>query len=210
MAFPTEHSTFGASIVPTSQQPAENVLRPPPASESPALTPMASREDMPSDHLVKPVPPHSPFHQHPPASFEKVHSRQASKTNVATYEKDLESGNATPLTGVNDENPFTSKISVDCNKECKMWPSRQTIIQSKMAEKRRRRDRKCCAGCGPVRDFWAQFDKRQKLLIKLAIGLFLVGIIVAIGVGISKAVHGTYYSQNGSQQEVGSHNGSGN
>jgi len=158
---------------------------------------------MHSEFLEKPVPPHSPFYQHPPASFERVHSRQSSKTNVGTYEKDLESGNATPLTA-EEENPFTKTITVDRNQECKMWPSKQTLMQTKMAEKRRKRDTASCAGCiAPAKDFWQKFDKRQQLYLKIGIAVFLVGVAVAIGVGISKAVHGGYYTAGGDERPVG-------
>ncbi|KAK5113871.1 hypothetical protein LTR85_010404 [Meristemomyces frigidus] len=196
---------FGASIVPMQQRAEEDALRPPPMLDSPVLTPAVSRDDMSTEYMDKPIPPHSPFYQHPPASFERMHSRQASKTGVATttYEKDLESGHATPLTGVNDDNPFTSKISVDHNKECNMWPSKNTLMQQRTREKQKRHATKGCAGCVPAREWWAKFDKRQQLYFKIAIALVLVGVAVALGVGISKAVHGTYYGKNGSQQTVG-------
>lgn len=157
---------------------------------------------MDSEYRDKPVPPHSPFYQHPPASFERAPSRQASKTNLAVFEKDLESGNATPLS-LEDANPFTKSITVDQNQECKMWPSKQTLMQTKMADKKKKRATGSCAGLGPVRDFWNTLDKRQKLFIKIAVALFLVGVAVAIGVGISKAVHGGVYSGEGSSKQIG-------
>lgn len=201
MSASKQTTRFGATIVPTSTH--DDTLRAPPMLDSPALTPAVSQDDMSTEYTNRPIPPHSPFYQHPPASFERVESRQASKTHLAVYEKDLESGHVTPLTMADDENPFGSKISVDHNKECKMWPSKQTLIQQKTAEKKKRRDMKCCAGFGPVRDWWAQFTKRQQLLMKIALALVLIGVAVAIGVGISKAVHGTYYSSDGGQQQVG-------
>ena len=148
------------------------------------------------------IPVNSPFYQHPPASFERVASRNASKTHLAVDEKDLESGHATPLTAADEDNPFTSKISVDRNKECTMWPSRQALMQQKTADKRKRRDAQGFLACGPARDWWAKFDKRQQLMMKIGLALFLIGVAVAIGIGISKAVHGTYYSAHG-QQNVG-------
>ncbi|KAK4540257.1 hypothetical protein LTR36_009662 [Oleoguttula mirabilis] len=206
MAVPSRSTHFGASIVPTQQRPEEEgILRPPPMLDSPTLTPVVSREEMASEYTDKPIPPHSPFYQHPPASFERVHSLQTSKTNIATttYEKDLEGGHATPLTAADDNNPFTSKISVDHNKECQMWPSKNTLLQQRTREKQKRNATKGCAGCVPAREWWAKFDKRQQLYFQIAIALVLVGVAVAIGVGISKAVHGTYYGKNGSQQTVG-------
>ncbi|KXL50550.1 hypothetical protein M433DRAFT_446706 [Acidomyces richmondensis BFW] len=204
----SETTTFGASIVPVAGR--EQPLQSPPAPDSPALTPAVSREDIVAEYHVteKPIPPHSPFYEHAPASSERVHARQANKLNVVpspSFEKDIESGNATPLSPNGDENPFTHKISLDCNKECKMWPSKQTLMEQKQAEKMRKRELRGYAGCGPLRNWWARFDKRQRLIIKIAIAVFVVGVLVAIGVGISKAVNGTYWANNnGDQQQVGS------
>lgn len=201
MAVPERSTNFGASVVSTHAEETD-ALRPPPMLDSPVLTPAVSNEDMTNEYTEKPVPPHSPFYQHPPASFERI---QTSKTNMAatTYEKDLESGHASPLAGIDDDNPFTSKISVDHNKECKMWPSKNTLMQQRTRDKHQRRVMKGCAGCAPLRQWWAKFDKRQQLYFKIAIALVLIGVAVAIGVGISRAVHGTYYGKNGSQQNVG-------
>lgn len=189
MAAPT---TFGASIVPAA--PYNN----PALSNSPALTPAVSTEDLRGEANTKPVPPHSPFYQHPPASFEKIHSRQGSRTdiNATPNEKDLEAGASTPLTVQQQQNdhPFASKVSVDCSKECRMWPSKQTLMQESQARRKRKRDQKTLGNVtGPVVEFWNRFDKRQKLWIKIALALVLVGVAVAIAVGITVAVNGTVY-----------------
>lgn len=83
-----------------------------------------------------------------------------------------------------------------------MWPSKQTLIQSRKAEKKKRRDGKMCGGCGPVRDFWARFTKQQKLLIKIAFALFMIGVVVAIAVGITVAVNGTVYVSDGHTESI--------
>ena len=165
------------------------------------MTPTASHEDLttasyPQQH----IPPSSPFYQ-APARLEPTHTRQSSKPSVATNEKDLEAGITTPLES-GEDNPFTSKISVDYNKECKMWPSKQTLIENRKAEKKRRRDGKRCGGCGPVVDFWGSFNARQKLTIKIVLALLLIGIAVAIGVGISIAVNGTVYVSDDRSQQI--------
>jgi hypothetical protein len=202
MASNNAPTTFGAVIVPTAQKNANNeITPPPPVIDSPALTPAVSREDLTPEFSDRRIPPHSPFYQHPPASFERAHSRQNSKDIGVVNEKDLESGLRTPL-APHTENPFAGKVSVDCNKECRMWPSKQTLIQSRKAEKRRKRDQKCCGGCGPVVDFWARFTKRQKLFIKIALVVFVLGVIAAIAVGISIAVNGTVYVSNGQTESI--------
>lgn len=119
----------------------------------------------------------------------------------AVNEKDLEAGARTPLHRDTDH-PFAAKQSVDCNKECRMWPSKQTLIQSRKAEKKKRRDGKLCGGCGPVRDFWARFTSRQKLFIKIALALFMLGVVVAIAVGITLAVNGTVYVSDGHNESI--------
>ncbi|RMY67686.1 hypothetical protein D0863_07619 [Hortaea werneckii] len=219
MANHPQAPTFGATIVPTSpdllRPSQDDILRPPQMLDSPVLTPSTSHEDMTPAYSENPIPPHSPFYQHPPASFERIHSRQTSKNHLGVYEKDLESGVggggesnpnlATPLTiaAADDDNPFTSKISIDANKECRMWPSRQTLMQQRAAQKTKRRAARGWAGCAPLREWWTKrFTKRQRWWIRIAIAVVVVGVMVAIGVGISKAVHGSYYSS-GARKEVG-------
>lgn len=136
--------------------------------------------------------------------MEKVHSRAGSKTHINVFEKDLEAGQSTPLAVADQDNPFRSKVSVDCNKECKMWPSRQTLMQTHLAEKQRRRDGRCCGGFGQVQDYFhSRFDKRQRLWIKILIAVFIVGVAIALGVGISKAVGSGVWSSNGGTQPIG-------
>ena len=221
MASTNKATTFGASIVPThshTQYNAEDALLPPQTLDSPVLTPAASHEDIGSEYNAtgKPIPIHSPFYTHPPASFERVqtsHSRQTSKVNITTNEKDLEAG-LTPLTthaaSHNDEsNPFTSKVSLEHNKECKMWPSKQTLMLQKTEARRAKHARKVCGGCAPVRQWWGQFDKKQRLIMKMLVAFLVIGAIVGICVGISVAVHGTYYSNQGQQSVQQQHGGKG-
>ena len=209
MAPSNEPTTFGAVIVPTltqEHQP-EDALLPSATLESPALTPAPSNEDMGSGDAAKPIPPYSPFYQHPPASFERVESnRQLSTAKLPTaLEKDLERGipgGLSPLSAMDDENPFTGKRSIEHSKECKMWPSKQTLMQERAAEKEKKRRLKGFTPLAPLRSRWARLDKKQKLVAKILIALIIVGAIVGIAVGISVAVHGTYYSNDG-QHAVG-------
>lgn len=201
-------TTFGATIVkPASKPPAaanDSASLQPPTLDTTSLTPRIS-QDVPSitespslEYHEKTFPIYSPFYQHPPASFERVpHSRQGSKANVSAMEKDLEAGAITPITP-DDDNPFTSKISVDRNKECKMWPSKQTLMQKRLAEKKKKRDeRKNCRACAPVRERWIALSKKQQLAIEIGLAVFIVGVIVAIAVGITKAVNGSVYESQG-------------
>lgn len=178
-------TTFGASIVPVEQRDGDRAAPPISVFDLPAVTPAASHEDLPaSNEPQQHIPPSSPFYQSP-TLLEPTHVRPST-------EKDLEAGVTTQL-GAQDDNPFTSKVSVDYSKECAMWPSKHTLIQNKKAEQRRKRGTKHCGGCGPLVDFWARFNARQKLIIKIVTALFLIGVAIAIGVGISLAVNGTVY-----------------
>lgn len=193
-------TTFGATIQPTHTN--DNRLLPQLTTESPALTPAASHDDFYSNGAV---PIQSPFYQHPPASHEVVsHSRTHSENKIPTnvFEKDVESGNVTPLSG-SDEDPFSRNHGIENNKECAMWPSRQTLKEKKKEERKLKRDQKGYAACAPVMNQWSKLSKKQRLLVKIAIALFLVGVAVAIGVGISVAVKGTYYVSDGTSKDIG-------
>ena len=199
------NTNFGASVVPVQQRThEEGELQRPQLLESPALTPAPSNEDMSSNYTQeKHIPSHSPLYQHPSAPSDHVNGRQNSKFNFNTYEKDLESGHPTPMATDEETNPFTSHISVDHNQECKMWPSKQTLMRQKTQEKTKQRQLKGFAALAPLRERWSSLERKQKLYIKIAIAFLLVGIAVALGVGISKAVHGTYYGGHGEQENVG-------
>ncbi len=82
-----------------------------------------------------------------------------------------------------------------------MWPSKQTLMESRKEEKRRKREG-LTKTCGPLVDFWGRQTKRQKLMIKILFGLFLVGVIVAIAVGITIAVNGTVYVSEGKSAKI--------
>lgn len=202
MSSPTN---FGASIVPTPLH--TTASKPSSTLDSPALTPVVSSEDLQQSYTNKPVPPHSPFYQHPPASFEKIHSRQESRTNAAnTNEKDLEA--ATTIVSLapptsDESHPFAGKVSVDRSRECRMWPSKQTLMQEQEERRRAKRDQRTLGNVtGPVVDFWHRFSKRQKLGIQIAGALLLVGVCVAIAVGITVAVNGTVYVGEDKSKEI--------
>ncbi|KAM0690717.1 hypothetical protein Q7P36_009486 [Cladosporium allicinum] len=207
-------TTFGASVV---AQPDEKAyMLPTGTTESPALTPAASRDsvalhDAPlSDNT--PLPVHSPFYTHPPASHERVQSTPAKPAHL-TSEKDLEYGDVTPYSGGahnDEENPFSKKCAVGTSaQECTMWPTHQTLRQTRLADKKQRRQNRTC-GCGMVKDRWAGLSKNQRLAIRILIALMVIGAIVGVAVGITRSVNGGVWSGKGASHEFDRGKGNGN
>ena len=194
-------TSFGATIVPTQKRSYDELTLPSRTFDTPSITPQISREDLTPVSTERRIPPHSPFYQHECDSFERGHSRSTSKVNVPIEEKDLEAGRVSlaPHDGLQ---PFTSKLSIECSKQDKMWPSKQELIQDQKSEKRKQRNQKLCGGCGPVVEFWERKTKKQKLCMKIAFALFVVGVIIAIALGISVAVNGTVYVSDGHMKQL--------
>lgn len=193
-------TTFGATIVPTDDHRRATPLLNEPLNDSPAMTPVPSHDSLAQQYSQN-VPVQSPFYTHPPASHEVIPSEK--KTHLNVYEKDLEAGNDTPLTpSTDEEHPFSKRIGVEQNTEDTMWPSKQTLKQKYMAEKQQRRQQKGIKVLVPVRERWAALSKRNKLIAKLLLGLFIIGLAVGLGVGISKAVQGSYYVKDGASKPI--------
>ncbi|KXT13130.1 hypothetical protein AC579_5621 [Pseudocercospora musae] len=195
------NTTFGASIVPTPERPAH---LPQLLTHSPALTPAVSRSTLQEEYTGPHVSPHSPFYQHPPSSNELPLPRPATKDGKVhqVYEKDLESGNDTPLTPhTYEEHPFSQKMALEHTQECQMWPSTQTLKQKYKEDKKQRRAARggCCM---PVRTQWSKLGPRNRVLVKIAIAILVIGIAVALGVGISSAVKGSYFVNDGKSSQV--------
>jgi hypothetical protein len=180
--------TFGATIeTPSKPAPA---LRSPPSNESeistttPFVAPGAKGTDIDSSN------PFSAFYKHPDARRsldEKMASADASKTHLAVDDRDIEAG--LPLSNATTQQP---KGSVDGRvKECTMWPSRQAMLEKKKQTKRAR-------GCKLYRNL----NTRQRLWVKIIIGLLIVAAATGLGVGISKAVGGGVWSSPGQSKPI--------
>lgn len=196
-------TTFGASVV---AQPDEKAyMLPTAATESPALTPAASRDSVAVHDAPiydnTPLPPHSPFYTHPPASHERVESTPVKAAHL-TSEKDLEYG-----ANQDEENPFSKKYAVGTStQECTMWPTHQTLRQNRLADKKQRRQNRTC-GCGMVKDRWAGLTKNQRLAIRILITMVVIGAIVGVAVGITRSVNGGVWSGKGASHEFDQSNG---
>lgn len=198
-----QQTTFGASIVPQNEE--KDAMLPPPGLQSPSLSPAISR-DSDTFEENKPIPPHSPFYQHPPASHERVPSitTTPAKTAQPHSEKDLESGNVTPYSGLttqDEENPFSNKIAVGANnQECTMWPTHQTLKQTRLQDKRTRRQGRAL-GFSSIRHRWAACTKTQRMIIRIFVALLVCGAIVGVAVGITRSVNGGVWSGKGSSHD---------
>lgn len=70
-------------------------------------------------------------------------------------------------------------LSAQCTRggpECQVWPSRDHWRQKAKDAKNKRRNCSCLA----------HLSKRNRIIVKILIGLLVVGIAVGVGVGISK------------------------
>lgn len=145
-------------------------------------------EDVNSVHSLTPTNTHqrldnsspiSPFYDHSVTNLSleatKSHSfaKNNSKQHVAVYESDIEA-----CLTESKSNIISQKKTN--NTSCSVWPGQKALKEAKLAEKRRK---ECW---NPMRGL----DKRTKFWIKIAIAAFIVGIAVAVGLGISKAVGG--------------------
>lgn len=197
-----EFESHGSSNHPYSQKPAQDSSRP---RSSDTLT------DSP-DH--NPANPFSAFYAHPHArrSAEALdtgakpqqtylHPSAAAATTTPhkhahahVTESDVESGLNVPVSAATTQTNLSGMPSVCIapSKECAMWPSRQTLLQQRKAEKRSRR--RC--------DLFGSLTKRQKLLVQILIALVVVGAAVGVGVGISRAVGGGVWSGNGQTKQL--------
>lgn len=166
---------IGLSIPSRQQQPLETIDD---ADSALTLTPTRTRTTSPLSPFYSPSSP-APLSQQP--------TKADSKTHLSTYESDLEAGLCESKTSAGDGKFGSSRLALaqkkssgGANKECTVWPGQKALKEAKLAEKRRT---ECW---NPLRGL----DSRTKFWVKIAIGAVIVGLAVAVGLGITKAVHG--------------------
>ncbi len=79
-----------------------------------------------------------------------------------------------------------------------LWPSKALLMEKCRAAKAAQRARHPWRTWNPLRGL----TKRQRLLVKVCIGLLIVGAAIAIGIGISIAVGGKVYKGDGRKEEI--------
>lgn len=139
---------------------------------------LSTIEDVDSTHTLTPThgtfPASTVRDDSPARSLSYDNMKSESKTNISYYEHDVEACRSNSMT--NALSPYSYGPS---QQPCSMWPGRKQLKDNRKALKKTR-------GCQPL----ARFDKKTRIMIKIAIGLLLVGLIIGVGVGISKAVGG--------------------
>lgn len=183
--------TFGATIIetPTKPQPA---LRSPQSHETNMSASSAVQQER--EISIDSTNPFSAFYKHPNARRSVDEKRQSTQENnskthldVGVYEHDLEAG--MPLSAATTQQP---QPSVDGQvKECTMWPTRQAMLEKKKKHQRAR-------GCRLLRNL----NSRQRLWVKILIGLLLVAAATGLGVGISRAVGGGVWASPGQTKAI--------
>ena len=85
------------------------------------------------------------------------------------------------------------KVSVDGRvKECTAWPTKQTLREK--AKQDKYKDRSC--------RWWGDLSRKQKMWIKILIGLTIVALAVGLSVGISRAVGGGVWTGTGESHTI--------
>lgn len=181
-----DEKQFGAEILPSAEHPAKSTT----ARLHLTVEPIAGNS---STNSQSPTPkeeydptsthPFSPFYSHPTTrtSFEQLKSTSA--VAIKIYETDLEAGS--PVR-------YSSSQPPPCTKDCTAWPGKQHLKQKSLAMKKSR-------VCSPLRSL----SKKQRLWVKILIGIVIVGLAVGVGVGISKATGTGVWKSTTQQAQIG-------
>jgi hypothetical protein len=92
--------------------------------------------------------------------------------NANPFDTDIEA----IISTANTEN---NNMSAQCTRggpECQVWPGQEHWRRKAKAAKRKRRACNCLA----------HLSRRNRIIVKVLIGLLIVGIAVGVGVGVSK------------------------
>jgi len=141
-----------------------------------SLNSISPTQTRPADNSSSPF---SPFYDHAEAPTTlSLSDPQHPKSSAAVYESDVEACLTESKSNILSQKKTT-------NKDCTVWPGQRALKQAKKAERRR-------GECwNPMRGL----DKRTKFWVKVLIAAVIVGVAVAVGLGISKAVGGGIWKQ---------------
>jgi hypothetical protein len=145
-------------------------------SVTPTLTPTATHEAESKNS------PFSPFYRHSQTQSSLDALKSESKQNINVYDNDVEA--CLTKSKTNSLSPQqTGKTfgMTRTNKSCTVWPGTQQLKEQNKAARRARMNK-----YNPMRNL----DKKTKVWVKIAIALVVIGLILGVGLGISKAVGG--------------------
>lgn len=125
--------------------------------------------------------PFSAFYSHPTTRTSFEQHRSESKTQIQVYEQDLEAGSQN----------FSSSDIPRPTKECTVGTGKRQGAKSNLCMQQKKR-------WSPLRNL----NKKQKLIVKILIGLLVLGAAVGIGIGISRAVGAGVWKNNNSQTQI--------
>jgi len=175
-----EKPTLGAEVLPP---PPISEKSPPSTSKDPYFTATQTIEEesesLPPLEEYDPTAcakPCSPFYSHPQTRTSLEQLKSTSRISLHRS-VDLEAAGNTPR---------LSSVGQDAGL-VRTWPGTKSMTRKKH-------------GWGCLQ----RFSKNQRLAIKIGIAIVLVGTMVAIGVGVSKAVGGGVYKNNNQSTTIGS------
>jgi len=179
---------FGAEVLPSPERsPISSTSRPhltvEPIAENSSVSVNSQCPTPKEEYDPTSTHPFSPFYSHPTTrtSFEQLKSTSA--VAIKIYETDLEAGSP---------NRCSNSQPLPCTKDCTAWPGKQHLRQKSLAMKKSR-------VCSPLRNL----SKRQRLWVKILIGIFIVGVAVGVGIGISKATGTGVWKSSTQQTQIG-------
>ncbi|MCJ1455584.1 hypothetical protein MMC28_005939 [Mycoblastus sanguinarius] len=183
-----EKPTIGAEVIHLEPNPSHTCLTTIDSVSNSSLGPTLDQQST-SKEDYDPISSHpfSAFYSHPTTrtSFEQAKSQ--SKVHIQIYQHDLETGSHLVY-------PTESRDQTLKKKGCK------NLCQMQKEQLGKERKRKMgCFGCSPFR----KLSKKQRSSVQALIALILIGAIVGLSVGISKAVGGGINKTQGDQAPIG-------
>jgi hypothetical protein len=118
-----------------------------------------------------------------PYSFHKSESKQ--NINSSVFDTDIEALSQQKTEAGSSKTGLVNIRSKGVS-SANAWPNR---VEQKMMLKARKRDKASC-GC------WAGMTKRNRNIVKVAVLLILIGLIIGLCIGVTRAVHGGVWQPN--------------
>jgi len=179
----------------------------------PAATTHLTTPQKPKLHQQEPTQiPHDHDHDHDLESGLAPLSQVSSVSSVASSPTHPAYNLASsPITAQTTRNVSSSHLLSSSNEklpgltisptqpDAAAWPTRQDLLQEKRAISKQ----KCNGLVGRVKRVNLGLSRKQKMWMKILVGLLVVGLAIGLGVGISRAVGGGVWGKKGETEPVG-------